>query len=1342
MSEAQVYVPEPEAAWARATVLHAAGGTVYEVRIDGIDDYDEEGQSNRGAGEVRTVDAAGPEFGLNSKGGSDGSLPLQNLGMEEDGVEDMTRLDFLHEPAILFNLRRRFFRALPYTYTGEIVIAVNPYRWLDLYGEERGRRYADMVRGDRSGLPPHVYSTSAVAFAGLSKDGQNQSILVSGESGAGKTETVKILMGHLAVASNPGERNGGVSGEGHEEGGCGSREKGGVIRKIIESNPLLESFGNAKTTRNDNSSRFGKFTQLQFNDEFRMAGSGCTTYLLEKSRVVGHEPGERAYHVFYQILAAPEGVKKTIGLEGKYPEEFRYLTADGNEADSVIEGRTDAQRFEMTAAALGLIGVGEHETVALFRALAGVLFLGEVTFSKRGGDDDKSEVVDRAALLSPSELLGLGGSDGTNGTGGDGAALESSLCYRTIRARNDVLRADSSPAQAADARDAMAKAIYGGVFEWLVGRINRSTAANPSQQSGKRSQAGDGGTVSLLDIFGFESFRVNRFEQLCINYANEKLQQKFTLDVFKTVQVEYEEEGIPWNHVDFSDNAEVLGLVESRMGIIAVLNEECVRPRGSDVSFVSKLSTLHADHSAFARAKLAGAFEFAVKHYAGEVLYNAEGFLDKNRDSVGEACRDLLARSTVPLVAELFVAGEDSADAGERGGTGKSGRKAAANSGGGGRKGSAKGSMASNTLATKFKDNLTTLMDTIGRTAVQYVRCIKPNSAKLPGSMENSKVAEQLRCAGVIEAIRISRAAYPNRMARKEFNKRFALLMGKDGRAVRGVTGSNGGRKLSALGSEAELALSNLLLGKLLPRESEDAPVRYEMGKTKVFFCAGALEHVEALRLKERSCRATVLQAAGRMWPKKMRYHALRRGALRGQTEWRRIAERRRFLTDRGRVVLAQACWRRVQAGKVVLGMRRNRAATCVQSYWRMVVIRRRFRSMQDASVVVQTFVRGALARRSYAVMVVEHREAAKLENQILALQRKLDEERKARLEIEKAHKQLALRAEAASKASTAAAYATPPPVRSRGRKSVELPPASSAEEAGWMPMVTGGEGGGGVGDLIGDANAAGWGFEGGSKASPSGAYASAGTTMGDFMREAMGFFSPMSQAQHDRLMAEEDERREASLDIMGESSQIIAALKAEVDKLRKDNDGLKTANESLRRERQQEKQKALSTYEASGMSYHALNQTVKALSASKKKITAEMRRVQTAAGEDRAAMLEIVQSKTDELVRREQEGRTTRLLYESEVTKCKNTQHKMEEMIRLVAETSTPIDDREKNEMLLNITAMYKESVMEDPDVVMAVDNMMSGTSTGGLFKATSALSTARAWFSGRRRSSLDVFI
>ncbi|CAM9668005.1 unnamed protein product, partial [Discosporangium mesarthrocarpum] len=387
----KVYVPHPQAAWARASVLRSLGGKRFEVRIEGVDDMDEPSEGDRGAGDILQLDLEGETPGLQRiislQSGT--SLPLQNTGVPEDGVPDMTKLNYLHEPAILFNVRRRFFRALPYTYTGEIVIACNPYRWLDLYGPELGQQYALLGPGERSSMPPHVFSTSALAYSMLWRKRINQSILVSGESGAGKTETVKILMGHLATLASEGRGGGlgvrekgkdGSSGAG--EGGSGSM----IIEKIIESNPLLESFGNAKTTRNDNSSRFGKFTQLQFDPRFRMVGSSCTTYLLEKSRVVGHEVGERAYHIFYQasgkpaniILAAPDKDKVPLDLVRRAASDFQYLTADGREAESVIEGKTDGQRFLMTKAALQVIGVSPEDMRQLFRALAGVLYLGQV----------------------------------------------------------------------------------------------------------------------------------------------------------------------------------------------------------------------------------------------------------------------------------------------------------------------------------------------------------------------------------------------------------------------------------------------------------------------------------------------------------------------------------------------------------------------------------------------------------------------------------------------------------------------------------------------------------------------------------------------------------------------------------------------------------------------------------------------------------------------------------------------------------------------------------------------------------------------------------------------------
>ncbi|CAM9539103.1 unnamed protein product, partial [Phaeothamnion confervicola] len=804
---------------------------------------------------------------------------------------------------------------------------------------------------------------------------------VSGESGAGKTETVKILMGHLAQVCMQMPRVFGVAAwprpmtAGNEADGANP-----TIQKIIASNPLLESFGNAKTIRNDNSSRFGKFTQLQFDGGGRMAGSVCTTYLLEKSRVVGHTSGERGYHIFYQLLAGPEEDKAAHGVAGRAAADFRYLTADGAEAAAVIEGKTDRARYDMTREALVVIGLSVDEVGCLFRALAGVLCLGELDFHGTGGDDDKSEVADPQKLAAPATLLGIDGG---------GEALNRALCFRVIRARNESVVGNNTPTQAAGVRDAMAKALYAWLFDWLVGRINGSTvraataAAGGSGGSGGGGGGGGesgsgGGTIALLDIFGFESFAVNRFEQLCINYANEKLQQKFTLDTFKTVQVEYDKEGIPWSHVDYADNAEVLSLIESRMGVIAILNEECLRPRGSDESFTSKLATLHADHPAFWRSKLSGKWEFGVKHYAGTVSYTAEGFIEKNKDAIGDDVTGLLRGSSNPLLPAAAVAAEAAAAAGGGGPA----ATAAGHAPGHHRR--ATSTLAGSTLAAQFRTSLTVLMDSIECTRVQYVRCIKPNAAKSPQCFENAKVAEQLRCAGVIEAIRISRAAYPNRMGHEEFLRRFRLLASPTGAAA----------------AAAAAARSRALLRELLGA-GHGAAGGYELGRTRVYFQAGVLETLEHRRLAKQAAIATQLQAIVRTWFAQARLRAIRAAAtVIAAAERRRstVTAYRRLL--RG-AVAAQSTWRRVLASRRVLAVRRERASGRIAAAWRGRRQRWRYRRMRAAAVRVQAVARGNQARRRVVADRAEALEAAKLENQIAALQRRLLEEQAARKKME-----------------------------------------------------------------------------------------------------------------------------------------------------------------------------------------------------------------------------------------------------------------------------------------------------------------------------------------------------
>ena len=505
----------------------------------------------------------------------------------------------------MYNLKARHVQSKPYTRTGDIVIAVNPYKWLmDLYTEERRHQYAKALvfentydkEGDpRSRIEPHVYEASSLAYRGLAVEGEDQSILVSGESGAGKTETVKILMNDLATVQHEAQGITGVS----SSSSSGSRKNkqqpntpttaakrtehgtsSAIVQRVLDSNPLLEAFGNAKTVRNDNSSRFGKYIQLQFHGEdpeaaaycgktlpsCALAGSKCEVYLLEKSRVVSHEEEERTFHIFYQLLAAPEEVKLDIweGLANTDNESFAYV---GHTDTEVIEDKTDAERFQLTVDSLALVGVEGDKLKMLMRAICIVLQLGNIVFEPDPSDHDKSEVTSEEELDELADLMGIAKDD-----------LVAALTLRTVRARNEEYKIPSNPERARDSTDAFAKEIYAKTFLWLVRTINDATCAEKNYEGDKS----DGfGIIGLLDIFGFESFETNRFEQLCINYANEKLQQKFTQDIFRSVQAEYEYEGIELGEITYDDNTDVLDLVEGRMGLLSFLNEECVRPKVS-----------------------------------------------------------------------------------------------------------------------------------------------------------------------------------------------------------------------------------------------------------------------------------------------------------------------------------------------------------------------------------------------------------------------------------------------------------------------------------------------------------------------------------------------------------------------------------------------------------------------------------------------------------------------------------------------------------------------------------------------------------------------------------------
>jgi myosin-5 len=454
----KVFLPDENLVWVTADIITEVKQGHFDVEIT-----DEDFPKGSGRRKVITMKSLCRPMDV---------LPLQNEHLEQSGVNDMIHLNYLHEASILDNLRRRFAHKLPYTYTGDICIAVNPYHWLDIYTEQLQESHKEKMRHES---PPHAYSTSSVAYRGLRDYAKNQSILVSGESGAGKTETVKILMSHLAHISG--------------------RKNDKTIAKVLEANPLLESFGNAKTARNDNSSRFGKFTQLQFDQFTVLAGSKCVTYLLEKSRVVTQNDLERNYHIFHQVFAAPDAFKQSLFLTNMNAASFRY-TSRGDTTTRFIEGVSDGDRFSQTMGALELLGVGQEKRELVTRILAGILFLGEVVFT---GDSDKSSVAVDSNAEKCCALLGLSVADFANMT-----------TVRNIEVSGQRMIVHLSLREASDGRDALAKDIYEHLFQWLVLVVNDSTSASaPGIAEQNR-------TISLLDIFGFESFKVNRFEQLYV----------------------------------------------------------------------------------------------------------------------------------------------------------------------------------------------------------------------------------------------------------------------------------------------------------------------------------------------------------------------------------------------------------------------------------------------------------------------------------------------------------------------------------------------------------------------------------------------------------------------------------------------------------------------------------------------------------------------------------------------------------------------------------------------------------------------------------------------------------
>lgn len=716
----------------------------------------------------------------------------------------------------MYNLKKRHATGKPYTRTGDIIIAVNPFQWFtDLYTEKKRSYYSnrlvweDHEKDPREGMEPHVYEVSALSYKGLAFGGADQSILVSGESGAGKTETVKIAMNHMASVQKGPSKSG--------DGGLDP-----VVQRVVDSNPLLEAFGNATTRRNDNSSRFGKYLQLQFDNseagamafgdksvsKCKLAGSVCEVYLLEKNRIIGHDTEERTYHVFYQILAAPDDVKAGYWskLKGTNFDSFKYV---GNTKTTKIEGQTDAQHFQNTVDTLAMVGVKGDKLREMMRAICAVLQLGNITFKAKGDDGSQcsnpKEMKDLAELLSIPE-----------------AEINLAFTERTMKTRTETYKVPLNKDVAKEAADSLAKEIYGKVFLWVVEQINAATDATINYKNGSMDKFG---IIGMLDIFGFESFQVNRFEQLCINYANEKLQQKFTEDIFRSVQQEYEAEGIELAEIWYDDNTDVLDLIEGRSGLLALLNEECVRPKGTDFDYVQKALQQNKNSPCLITNKL-DRTSFGIHHYAGKVMYDAVGFVASNQETLPTDLEDLCEKS-----ANFIVSAKSAAPA------------PTSRSGGPKRQ---KSNLVAPTVWGKYKTQLSSLMANLRKTNSRYIRCIKPNMKKVPVVMEHMPTVEQLRCAGVVAAVTLTRSAFPNRLDNAVVRFRYGNMWDKSAypssRNNSMSTAEGISADIDAMMTCALKAKEEMVKGKLAKA--------FVVGKTRTYFRAGALEYLEANRLE------------------------------------------------------------------------------------------------------------------------------------------------------------------------------------------------------------------------------------------------------------------------------------------------------------------------------------------------------------------------------------------------------------------------------------------------------------------------------------------------------------
>ncbi|XP_077314915.1 myosin-4-like [Lithobates pipiens] len=696
-----------------------------------------------------------------------------------DKIEDMAMMTHLNEPSVLFNLKERYAAWMIYTYSGLFCATVNPYKWLPVYNPEVVAGYRGKKRQE---APPHIFSISDNAYQAMLTDRENQSVLITGESGAGKTVNTKRVIQYFATIAAIGEKK-------KDEPQQTGKIQGNLEDQIIQANPLLEAFGNAKTVRNDNSSRFGKFIRIHFGTTGKLSSADIETYLLEKSRVTFQLSAERSYHIFYQIMSNKRPELIDMLLITTNPYDFHFVS----QGEITVASIDDQEELMATDSAIDILGFNPDEKVGIYKMTGAVMHYGNMKFKQKQREEqaepDGTEEADKIAYL-----MGLNSAD-----------LLKALCYPRVKVGNEFVTKGQTVQQVYNNVGALAKSVFEKMFLWMVIRINQQLDTKQARQH----------YIGVLDIAGFEIFDYNSLEQLCINFTNEKLQQFFNHHMFVLEQEEYKKEGIEWEFIDFGmDLAACIELIEKPMGIFSILEEECMFPKATDQSFTNKLYDQHLGKSNNFQKPKPGKGKadahFSLVHYAGTVDYNISGWLDKNKDPLNDSVIQLYQKSSVKLLSFLY-SGHNATDADS-----------------GSKKGGKKKGSSFQTVSALFRENLNKLMSNLRSTHPHFVRCLIPNETKTPGAMDHYLVMHQLRCNGVLEGIRICRKGFPSRIIYGDFKQRYKVL------------------NASAI-PEGQFIDSKKASEKLLGSIDVDH-TQYKFGHTKVFFKAGLLGVLEEMR--------------------------------------------------------------------------------------------------------------------------------------------------------------------------------------------------------------------------------------------------------------------------------------------------------------------------------------------------------------------------------------------------------------------------------------------------------------------------------------------------------------